>query len=134
MIWMTTEDLIDTVRRSLLENVAPAVEDPFARVQVIAAAHVMLELRQRLETGDPVVRDSAALNALLESWGEPRTASDPADPRAANRDARTAVSRAIAQQDDERASTMMAELARVEAAVAKEDMTWVCREAMATLE
>ncbi|MGW1403441.1 hypothetical protein ACWCRF_33470 [Streptomyces sp. NPDC002405] len=134
MIWMTTEDLVDTVRRSLLENVAPAVEDPFARMQVIAAAHVMLELRQRLETGDPVVRDSAALDALLESWGEPRTVGDPADPRAANRDARTAVSRAIAQQDDERAGTMMAELAQVEAAVAKEDMRWVCREAMATLE
>lgn len=134
MIWMRTEELIDAVHRSLLENIAPTVTDPYAKVQVIAAAHVMSELRQRILEGDPVVRDNAALETLLDSWGEPRPAGDDGDPRAANRHARDAVVRAVAGQDEPRAREMTAEVARIESTLAQDDMRWVCRDAMATLE
>ncbi|MEU6008343.1 hypothetical protein [Streptomyces sp. NPDC047453] len=135
MIWMRSEELLDAVHRSLLENIAPAVTDPYAKVQVVAAAHALVELRQRIVDGDPVVRDTAALETLLDSWGESRPAADDEDdPRAVNRLAREAVVRAVTGQDEERAGERAAEVAQVESALAKEDLRWVCREAMATLE
>jgi hypothetical protein len=133
MIWLTSKELVDVVRRTLVETVVPAIDDEFARVQAVAAAHALLEVSERLAEGDPVTTDTDALTALLEGCGR-RGIEASGDARADNAAAREEISRAIAEAGTGAGGALLSDLRSVESALAREDSRWICREAMATLE
>jgi hypothetical protein len=134
LIWLTSQELLDSTRRSLLENVVPAIDDDFARVQAIAATQVLAEVGARLVEGDPVMLDTRAVEDVLHRWGLPSAESSEAGGRAYNTVARELAYQAIHDADETSRDQLAAEFASVESAVAKRDLTWVCREAIATLE
>ncbi|HEY9265940.1 MAG TPA: hypothetical protein VIQ11_15190 [Mycobacterium sp.] len=136
MIWLTTDQLVETVRRSLLEQVLPVVEDEFVRVQVSAAAHALLEVADRLAGADPVATDSAAIEEVLRGWGvsNPEADSDSDSETAHNSALRELVAAALQSGDQAGVAQKLADYRPVESAVAARDLSWVCADAMSSLE
>ncbi|MDJ0015513.1 hypothetical protein [Rhodococcus erythropolis] len=134
MIWLTTDQLVETVRRSLLEQVLPVVEDEFVRVQVSAAAHALLEVADRLAGADPVATDSAAIEEVLRGWGVSNPEADSDSETAHNSALRELVAAALQSGDQAGVAQKLADYRPVESAVAARDLSWVCADAMSSLE
>lgn len=65
------ERLFDGVASSLREDVAPAVDDPYAKAQVAAAIELLANLAERVEWRSDLLRDEIErVRAVLETARE----------------------------------------------------------------
>lgn len=146
---LDSDQTLSAVRRSLVTHVLGALDDDFARLQVLAAVAAIDDVIDRLRNGDPVERSNDRITAGLAALADDCRATDP--------DASAAVSSVLDSARDiddprQRAATLRAgaiELARRpgphrhgvlalfnrEASMASaEEAPWMCSEAIESLQ
>lgn len=150
MMLVGSAQTLAAVARSLAAHVLPAVDDDFARLQVLAAIRALDEVGDRLVEGDPCTRLTADLEEALAAVAAGVAADD--RPGAARLEAALADLPRTAEARDRR-SELSARLVGVVAGLGGDtkaqvlrtlqddaaqaagvDATWACREAIESLQ
>lgn len=146
---LDSDQTLSAVRRSLVTHVLGALDDDFARLQVLAAVAAIDDVIDRLRNGDPVARSNDRVIAGLIALADECRASDPGASAAAT----SVVDSARAVDDERRRAAVLRagaiELARrpgphrngvlalfnQEASLASaEEAPWMCSEAIESLQ
>lgn len=136
MMWLTSGELVDAVRRCLTEHVAPACSDNYAAVQLAAAVVALDEVAARLRDDDPIAADNERLTAVATKHGVALHSDDGSTgsvtARRVNACLRQRLTEALRATDNRGA--LIEDLAEVESALAADDARWICPQAIASLE
>ncbi len=156
MIRLDSVQTLAAVRRSLQLNVLPALDDEFARLQVLAALKALEDVGDRLERGDPLERSSQRLrDGLVAIAAEARAAAGAGEGAGAGagvEDVEALVARADAETDARArahvlrtgasallgtgplAAQVLALCNQEASVVSMEEAPWMCAEAIESLQ
>lgn len=150
MILVGTADTLAAVRRSLEAHVLPALDDDFARIQVLAAMRAVDEVHDRLANGDPLARLNAALEESLRGVADRLADSDPAaaalvapvldglpetpEPRDRRRELSARIAELLPTLGEGARVVVLDALQADAVLAAGEDALWACREAIESLQ
>jgi hypothetical protein len=149
MFVLDSVQIIAAVRRSLTNHVLPALEDDFARVQIVQTLKSLEEVEDRLVNGDPSARSNEVIESgvrkLVDSLrGESpefaekldaALATVPAegDPRERARRIGEALWPLVTSGEDPGSTQLLALLQEEAIRILGEDMRWICPDAIASL-
>lgn len=149
MIVLDSAQILNAVKRSLETHVLPALDDDFARIQVLAALKALAEVSDRLENGDPAKRSNAIIEAGVRELADSirAEASDFAAkldtvleakpegeaPRDRSRQLGEALWTLHSETQGPAAARLLAILQAEALRTMNEDNAWICPEAIASL-
>ncbi len=149
MILLDSTQTLSAVRRSLETHVLGVLDDSFARLQVLAAMKALDDVIDRLQRGDPIDRANERVEAGLRSLADSVRGESPGFAEsidsllssAASVDQPRDRARVLGEGNTELirrhdpASRRLVDFLNGEAAtVTLEDSTWMCQEAIESLQ
>ncbi len=149
MIVLDSAQILTAVGLSLRNHVLPALEDDFARVQVMSALKALAEVSDRLENGDPAERSNAIIEGGVRELAD-SIRSDAPDfaakldaavaakpegdaPRDRSRQLGEALWELCARDEGAAAARLLALLQAEALRTMGEDNAWICPEAIESL-
>jgi hypothetical protein len=149
MFVLDSVQILAAVRRSLTNHVLPALEDDFARVQIVQTLKALEEIEDRLVNGDPSARSNevvaAGVLALADSLRSESPefagqldavmAAVPADgePRERSRRMGEALWPLVTSGEEPGSTQLLALLQQEAIRILGEDNRWICPDAIASL-
>jgi hypothetical protein len=149
MIVLDTAQILSSVKLSLEAHVLPAINDDFARVQVLAAIKALAEMQDRLTNGDPSERSNALVEAGVRELADSVRSEAPAfaagldaalaaapesdAPRDRSRQLGEALWSLFSENEGPAADKLLALLQAEALRTMSEDNVWICPEAIASL-
>jgi len=150
MMLVDSAETLAAVRRSLEAHVLPAVEDEFARIQVLAAMRAVDEVHDRLANGDSCARLNAGLEEALEAVAANLGDTDPSaaerlraaldslpetpEPRERRGELSARLVDVLHELHGDSRSQILQVLQDNAAQAAGQDTIWACREAIESLQ
>jgi hypothetical protein len=149
MFVLDSVQILAAVRRSLTNHVLPALEDDFARVQIVQTLKALEEVEDRLVNGDPSARSNEVVAAGVLALADSLRSESPefagqldavmaavpadAEPRELSRRMGEALWPLVTSGEEPGSTQLLALLQQEAIRILGEDNRWICPDAIASL-
>jgi len=149
MFVLDSVQILAAVRRSLTNHVLPALEDDFARVQIVQTLKSLEEVEDRLVNGDPSARSNEVVESGARELADSLRGESPefaekldaalatvpaeGEPRERARRIGEALWPLVTSGEDPGSTRLLALLQEEAVRILGEDTRWICPDAIASL-